>query len=474
MSIGKIVNYSEVANTLEGTILEEGTLVVHKGNQAGTWGLYLHDGITSGGNSVIADTNTGLVAFNDNEIIGSELSERGSSLLIFTDYTGNTPPINGNAIYLDLNNSTYAAITTGWTVTFADGTTNIVDWANVPAEYINVALQNSIDKTGAEIWPVTITSPDYRQAQNSSLILRPNSNDADYGVQLFNSIDNDTHMRPLKREKGISLGFAYGAGSHIRVEGSTGQWGQPSSGDKVGILASDGDGTYAEWTFDKSGNLNLPNGGVIAQSYDSEIATAENNYNDQVNLWANWMTSEEFTSQPNPGWTFTSWQVNGTNVDQYIVELTAAWQIQTTPSSPPSPLVFEPAISMALYTQLRTVLLAIKGTYEIWQSLLTSVDIATAGATLSVLGNGKVVTPEIIQTSPDEDLTIRTRYTLASSPPGSTPSYQNLDFKFGTNGTLTFPNGTTQYGAAIDLVYLKSIVASSTDFNDFKNRIASL
>jgi hypothetical protein len=39
---------------------------------------------------------------------------------------------------------------------------------------------------------------------------------------------------------------------------------------------------------------------------------------------------------------------------------------------------------------------------------------------------------------------------------------------------LKFPDGTLQSEAAISLVVLKSIVAASTDFDDFKTRIASL
>lgn len=39
---------------------------------------------------------------------------------------------------------------------------------------------------------------------------------------------------------------------------------------------------------------------------------------------------------------------------------------------------------------------------------------------------------------------------------------------------IMFANGTTQVGAALPLANLKSIVAASTDFADFKNRIASL
>lgn len=259
-----------------------------------------------------------------------------------------------------------------------------------------------------------------------------------------------------------------GEQTHVRISDGYDHVAIKTSVDNFGNISS------FDWTFDNYGNLTLPNNVLIGQSIDVEVTNAESNYNNQVAVWANWMASGEFTTEPNPGWTFTTWQVNGTNVDQYLAELTAAWQIQIMPSSPPMPLVFEPGISAALYTQLRAVLILIKDSYEIWQSLLSSVDIKSNNAKISVLDNGKLVTPEIIQTTPDEDLTIRTRYTLASSPPGSTPSYQNRDFKFGTNGGLTFPNGTTQYGAAIDLAYLKSIVADSVDFNDFKSKIAAL
>ena len=48
------------------------------------------------------------------------------------------------------------------------------------------------------------------------------------------------------------------------------------------------------------------------------------------------------------------------------------------------------------------------------------------------------------------------------------------DFTFRPNGTLVFPNGDTQSGAAIPVSELQTLVAASTDFNDFKSRIAAL
>ena len=43
-----------------------------------------------------------------------------------------------------------------------------------------------------------------------------------------------------------------------------------------------------------------------------------------------------------------------------------------------------------------------------------------------------------------------------------------------TTGTVVFPNGTQQSGAAISIAQLKTLVAASTDFANFKTRIAAL
>jgi hypothetical protein len=44
----------------------------------------------------------------------------------------------------------------------------------------------------------------------------------------------------------------------------------------------------------------------------------------------------------------------------------------------------------------------------------------------------------------------------------------------GTTGTVVFPNGTVQTGASISIATLKTLVSASTDFADFKSRIAAL
>ena len=237
-------------------------------------------------------------------------------------------------------------------------------------------------------------------------------------------------------------------------------------------IPADGDIT------DHDGNSLLTNT-MVTKSTNVEITNAELNYNNAVAAWEyarayDFHYAVEQGTATEEGWPFSVWYVDGTNADQYLTELETAWQIQQMPTSPPTQLIFNPPISSALYATIRSGLVYVRNSYQLWQQLLSSVDITTGTTKLSVLSNDKLVVPDLIQTNPDEDLVIRTRYTLMSSPPGSSTNYQNRDFVFGTNGALTFPNGTMQYGAAIDLAYLKSIVVDSTDFNDFKSRIASL
>lgn len=65
MTRGKIVNVSEVANTLSGAILEAGTLAIVD-NGDGNFSVVLHDGLTDGG-IAIGNTN-GLVVSNSNPV----------------------------------------------------------------------------------------------------------------------------------------------------------------------------------------------------------------------------------------------------------------------------------------------------------------------------------------------------------------------------------------------------------------------
>jgi len=63
----------------------------------------------------------------------------------------------------------------------------------------------------------------------------------------------------------------------------------------------------------------------------------------------------------------------------------------------------------------------------------------------------------------NNDVTIQTHTTSTTST-----------WTFSSTGTLTFPDVTTQTGASISITDLKTLVAASTDFANFKSRIAGL
>ncbi len=104
MSRGKIVNVSEVANTLNGSTLEEGTLAIVNTGE-GQWSVVLHDGVTDGG-IPIGNTN-GLLISNGNPV---------KLAASYTDYSNNKyiqirPGENDSHIHIDSgDNSLYDVI----------------------------------------------------------------------------------------------------------------------------------------------------------------------------------------------------------------------------------------------------------------------------------------------------------------------------------------------------------------------------
>lgn len=210
--------------------------------------------------------------------------------------------------------------------------------------------------------------------------------------------------------------------------------------------------TTKTWTFDKDGKFNLPNSANITKSTNTELTIASSIYDAACVNWVTFTTQETLNAAAigitPEGWPWLNWRVTGTNVDSYLTELTTAWNIQQAPSSPPTTLVFTPAISQNMYTQIRNALLLIQSTFATVTTLSTSVDIVAGLTKLSLLGNGKLVVPDIIENVPEENLILRTRYAVASSPPGVT-QYSNKDWIFGTNGTLTFPDTTVQSTAYV-------------------------
>lgn len=224
--------------------------------------------------------NTGNVTFDGVTITGGTVAGAGTLIEVSTDWEGNQPAINGNGIFLSTALSEALSLIdneTGWVIRFATGASATVTSSyDYPAGgFWTVGWADSYNSSGQPIYPLTIESPDYVAAvYEPTLVLKANSA-AEYGVTLFNSVDNDTHLKPTTRTKGVALGFAYGVGSHVRVEGTNNQWGNLGAGDKVGIVASDGEES-AEWLFLKNGNVILPAGGDIKNSDGISVIGAGN------------------------------------------------------------------------------------------------------------------------------------------------------------------------------------------------------
>lgn len=206
-----------------------------------------------------------------------------------------------------------------------------------------------------------------------------------------------------------------------------------------------------------------PGGAAIGVQLDGNVvAAAKENYENSLATWNQMLTMEQYRE----GHPWFKWNVNGETAQYYYNELQNGWTAQNTPSSPPtlaSELPFLPPISAAYYAQLRVALQLVINAYAAYVASLENKQIT--GDSLTI--------PEILQTTAEEDLVVRLRTAVPSSPPGNT-AYMTRDFTYGVNGTLTFPNGTTQTGAAISKEELKQIVANSADFAAFKAAISIL
>jgi hypothetical protein len=279
--------------------------------------------------------------------------------------------------------------------------------------------------------------------------------------------DSDVNGGDIKIYAGDS--DVSGSGGYVNIDGGYGHTtggditlsagNSVTNGGNIRITAGSGtapghitlESNYHQLTLSTTGSLILPNNSVIEPTTGSEIADADIKYTHAIATWENMRINEfVYAIDNNPsitleGWPFAGWDnVNGTNAQSYINIVNQAWEIQNDiPSSPPAPLLFYPAISANMHTQILTALTTILDFYADHQLLLSSVSITAGTNSLSVLGNGKLQVPEIIQTTTEENLVIRTRYLSMASPPNFS-TYTENDFTFGTNGTLTFPDATIQ------------------------------
>jgi hypothetical protein len=204
-----------------------------------------------------------------------------------------------------------------------------------------------------------------------------------------------------------------------------------------------------------TGILTLPNAAVIGQASDIEITAASTSYTNSLAIWegvrASFQAQATSLGITSTGWPFIAWNATGTTAAGFLSQLTTAMAIQNSaPSSPPTPLIFQPAISAAAYYEIRDALATVRDSYANWQALLTSVKITSGSESVTLMSNGKLIVPNIIQTDPEENLVIRTRYAVVTSPPGI-GTYSNVDFTFSTNGSITFPryDGSTVLNATV-------------------------
>jgi len=243
-----------------------------------------------------------------------------------------------------------------------------------------------------------------------------------------------------------------GDGNHIHLAAPTGgttelylgndiHYVKLVNGGNVEVRANNGVNDTA-WTFGTDGSLALPNLAVIGQAADIEITAASTAYTNSLTTWesvrASYQAQATSLGVTSAGWPFIAWNATGPTAAGLIAQLLTAYQIQQgAPTSPPTALIFVPPITTSAYNELRAALILVRDSYTTWQALLTSVEITAGSESITLLANGKLQVPNIIQTDPEEDLVIRTRYAVATSPPGI-GTYANKDFVFSTNGSITF------------------------------------
>jgi hypothetical protein len=270
---------------------------------------------------------------------------------------------------------------------------------------------------------------------------------------------------------GDHLHLTAGGGTTELYLGNDNQYVKLVNGGNIQVQAFQPTSPYASsaWTFGTDGSLALPNAAVIGQASDVEITAASTSYTNSLAIWegvrASYQAQANNLGVTSAGWPFIAWSATGPTAAGLIAQLTTAWQIQQgAPTSPPTPLIFQPPISVGMYQEIRTALVTVRDSYTTWQALLTSVEITAGGESVTLLSNGKLQVPNIIQTDPEEDLVIRTRYAVASSPPG-TPAYANRNFTFGTNGNLTLETGIASAGGSLWITPQSAVSSKRFNFN---------
>lgn len=177
-----------------------------------------------------------------------------------------------------------------------------------------------------------------------------------------------------------------------------------SSFEKFEVKINGNDSTLSTFRFGEDGSIELPNRAQIRPS-----STA---YDAALSGWESLRAAEEesltaagVTAATRP---YIAWNVTGENATEYLAELTRVWQIQQTyPDN--GPLVWTPAISSALYSQIRT---ALNNVISAYPGVGNDVSISVQSSTWGTLGKS---------------------------------------WNFGIDGNLTFPDGAKYAGQTVTM-----------------------
>jgi hypothetical protein len=188
-----------------------------------------------------------------------------------------------------------------------------------------------------------------------------------------------------------------------------------SSFENFEVKINSDDSTLKTFKFDSAGSITLPNSAQIRPSsaaYDEALAS-----------WESLRAAEEesltalgYNELNRP---YIAWNVTGENAAEYLAELNRVWQIQGTyPDN--GPLVWTPAISSALYNQIRSTLTVVAGDYR---SVDNGVSIAVQSSSWETLGKSWNFDEDGKLTFPDGAKYAGQTVTMPTTTTGTTNSF---------------------------------------------------
>ena len=154
-----------------------------------------------------------------------------------------------------------------------------------------------------------------------------------------------------------------------------------------------------------AGEVQLPNSSVFRNSSGTDVTKAQYEVDSSIATWRNMRDNGEidtvgpsYTSRrqlrntPTGATTFENVEIlSASSALEWSQWLTSAWQYQNNPGA--DPLWIAPAISHALYSQLRTFLSVMEGKFDALDQISHSVDIKAASAVYTFGSDSKLTLP---------------------------------------------------------------------------------